>query len=187
MQPPSNERELIESAQKGDKAAVGALYETYALAIFQYISYRVETDEIAEDLTGDVFLRMVRGLPKYNYTGAPLSAWLYRIAGNLVTDHYRKSGQTVETPEPETHRSDIDDPMDIIAKAEERSRLRKALQALSDDYQNVLILRFMKEHSHAEVGEIIGKSEANVRVIQHRALKALAIELEKLDTQKGDE
>ena len=187
MQPPPHERELIESAQKGDKAAVGALYEAYADGIFQYISYRVETDEVAEDITSEVFLRMVRGLPKYEYTGAPLSAWLYRIASNRVTDHYRKSGRTVDTPDLEDMRSELDSPIDLITQEEERFRLRAALSALSEDYQNVLILRFMKELSHANVGEIIGKSEANVRVIQHRALKALALELEKLDMQKGDE
>src|SRR5689334_7172172 len=91
MQPSPQERELVERAQRGDNEAVSMLYDTYAQAVFRYISYRVESDVIAEDLTGDVFLRMVRGLPEYQDIGAPFGAWLYRIAANRITDFYRGS------------------------------------------------------------------------------------------------
>ena len=178
MQPPSNERELIERAKNGDKEAVSALYESYAQAIFQYISYRVESDMIAEDLTADVFLRMVRGLPRYKYTGAPVGAWLYRVAANRIADHYRKGRHETSAPILDSYRSDTPEPFDEMARQEERTHLREALQTLSEDYQNIIILRFMKELPHAEVAEIMGKSEAAVRVLQHRGLKALADKLQ---------
>lgn len=180
MQLPLNERELVERAQHGDKEAVSALYESYVHTIFQYISYRVESDAVAEDLVADVFLRMVRGLPDYQYTGAPLGAWLFRIAANRITDHYRTHRRTATVPIPEDYGSSLGNPIDELIEEEERSRLRKALQALSEDYQNVLILRFMRDLPYTEVADIMDKSEGAVRVMQHRALKSLAAELSKL-------
>lgn len=184
MQPPPDEKELIERAQHGDQEAVSALYEHYARSIFQYISYRVETDAEAEDLTAEVFLRMVRGLPDYNYTGAPLGAWLFRIAANQISDHHRQRAKMPSIQLAETHRSDAADPLAEAVKAEESARLRAALQTLSEDYQNVLVLRFMQELPHAEVATVMDRSEAAVRVLQHRALKALETALAK---QPGDQ
>lgn len=108
MGAPPNEPELIERAQHGDKEAVSILYQTYAQPVFQYISYRVKSDEMAEDLTADVFLRMVRGLPGYRLTGAPFLAWLYRIAANRVADFYRGRESITLEPIPEHYGSEVD-------------------------------------------------------------------------------
>jgi len=174
MQSPPNERELIQHAQKGDKEAVGILYEHYAQAIFQYISYRVASKAIAEDITAEVFLRMIRKLPTYKYTGSPFGAWLYRVASNLLTDHYRKNQKVSTTSIPETYQSDSIDPFDKLAIQEDQLMVRRALLSLSDEYQNVIVLRFIRELPHVEVAEIMNKSEGAVRVLQHRALKALS-------------
>jgi RNA polymerase sigma-70 factor (ECF subfamily) len=179
MQPLPDEKELIERAQRGDREAVSTLYEHYTRSIFQYISYRVEVDVVAEDLTAEVFLRMVRGLPDYVYTGAPMGAWLFRIAANQVADHYRQQAKLSPVQLAETHRSDAIDPLDAVAKEDESARLRQALQALSEDYQNVLVLRFMQDLPYAEVAAVMDRSEAAVRVLQHRALKALDTALSK--------
>ncbi len=181
MAAPPNEPELIERAQHGDKEAISTLYQTYAQVVFQYISYRVESDATAEDLTADVFLRMVRGLPAYKLTGAPFSAWLYRIAANRITDFYRSHESARLEPIPEHYGSEVD-LADDLADEEERSRLQKALAALPEDYQTVLILRFMQDMPHAEVAAILGKSVEAVRVLQHRALKALAAHLSEIDS-----
>jgi RNA polymerase sigma-70 factor (ECF subfamily) len=180
MQPPANERELIERAQHRDKEAIGSLYDAYVPAIFRYVSYRVESDAIAEDLTADVFLRMLHALPEYKFTGAPFGAWLFRIASHRIADFYRevKSRQTEAIPED--YPIDDTEPLNRLAHEEERLHLRNALQTLSEDFQNIILLRFMKEMSYDEVAAVIGKSEGAVRVMQHRALKALARELEKL-------
>ncbi len=173
MEPLQNEQELIARAKTGDKEALAALYEGYAQAIFRYISYRVESDMTAEDLTADVFVSMVGGLPTYVDSGAPFGAWLYRIAANRVTDHYRA---TRRTPEPlsDNQASDDTDPFGKALKSQERENLRRALATLPDDQQTLLILRFMQGLPHAEVAAILGKSDAAIRVMQHRALKALA-------------
>jgi RNA polymerase sigma-70 factor (ECF subfamily) len=176
MEPLPNERELIARAQAGDKDAVSSLYEGYAQAIFRYISYRVESDMVAEDLTADVFLSMVQGLPRYQDVGAPFGAWLFRIAANRVADHHRQKRHVVEELS-ENEPNDDTDPFGKIAKKQEQALLRVALTKLSEDFQTLLVLRFMQGLSHAEVAAIMGKSETSIRVMQHRALKALAKEL----------
>lgn len=183
MHPPPNERELIERTKNGDKQAMSVLYETYVQQIFQYISYRVPSEAIAEDLTADVFVRMIQGLPKYQYTGAPLGAWLFRVAANCVADYYRKNQPAHATIEEDLTTSD--ELGELFDKKEEQSHLRAALQTLSEDYQNVLILRFVKDLSHAEVADIMGKTEGAVRILQHRALKALGTAVAGLTEGQG--
>jgi RNA polymerase sigma-70 factor (ECF subfamily) len=180
MPPRPDEDALIQRAQSGDKEAVGILYETYAQLIYQYISYRVKDDEIAEDLTADVFLRMVRGLPAYKQTGAPFSAWLYRIAANRITDFYRGNQALNARPIPEDYGQEPD-LAERVVKEQERAQLRDALQTLPEEHQTVLILRFIQDLSHAEVAAVVGKSVEAVRVVQHRALKALAVALKNRD------
>ncbi|MBZ0283001.1 MAG: sigma-70 family RNA polymerase sigma factor [Anaerolineae bacterium] len=174
MQPLPNERELIASAKAGDRDAVSALYEGYAQAVFRYVSYRVESDMLAEDLTAEVFLRMVQGLPSYTDSGIPFGAWLFRIAATQIADHYRSKRRASAEPISDSHPSDDTDPFGKTAKAEERERLRQALATLSEDYQTLLILRFMQQLPHDEVAKVLNKSEGSIRVMQHRALKALA-------------
>lgn len=176
MQPLPNERQLIAAAQAGDKQAVSTLYEAYAQAIFRYVSYRVESDVLAEDLTAEVFLRMVQGLPAYKDSGAPFGAWLYRIAANQITDHYRRNRRSAG-PIPDEHPIDDTDPLGKAAKNEERAHLRHALAALPADFQTLLVMRFMQGLQHSEVAAVLNKSEAAIRVMQHRALQALAREL----------
>jgi RNA polymerase sigma-70 factor (ECF subfamily) len=177
MQPIANENQLIAQAQAGDKAAVSTLYEAYAQPIFRYISYRVESDMIAEDLTAEVFLRMVEGLPRYRDMGAPFGAWLYRIAATQIANHYRQKRHTAPEPISEMEPSDDTDPFGKTAKHIEQEQLRQALSALSEDYQTLLILRFVQQLPHSEVATIMNKSDSAIRVMQHRALQALGKEL----------
>lgn len=186
MQPPDDEKEFIEKAKKRDKEAISYLYETYAQVIFRYIAFRVETESVAEDLTADVFLRMIRALPSYEYTSVPFRAWLFRIAANRITDYYREKKPLQSESVLENYRSDDTEPIARLVKKEEYSHVRHAIQTLSEDYQNIIILRFVRDLSHAEVATVINKPEATVRVMQHRALKALAAELKRREIRRGD-
>src|SRR5262245_29269849 len=98
MQRRPDEQQLIIQAQQGDKDAVGALYDAYVQSIFRYISYRVESDVVAQDLTAEVFLRMVQGLPRFKDMNAPLGAWLFRIAATQIADHYRQKHRAMAEP-----------------------------------------------------------------------------------------
>ncbi|MFW5696531.1 MAG: RNA polymerase sigma factor [Phototrophicaceae bacterium] len=170
---PSEMERLIRQAQQGDSAAVARLYELHADMIYRYIAYRVPNEEI-EDLTADVFLRMVEGLPGFRITGAPFEAWLYRIAAARIADHYRRSAQRpqVELPESMTDHDPL--PEEQLMQQQELGLLREALQHLTDDQQTVMILRFVERKSHEEVAQIMEKSTSNVKTIQHRALVQLS-------------
>lgn len=177
MDSPSNEQHLIARAKTGDADAVSALYQAYANAIFRYVSYRVESAMVAEDITADVFLRMVRELGNYDDRGFPFGAWLFAIARNLIQDHYRNKHYKTHVELTEDRPSDDTDPFETLAQHEERAHLQAALASLPQDYQDVLILRYMQNLSYSEVAHILGKSELALRTLQHRALKALGRKL----------
>jgi RNA polymerase sigma-70 factor (ECF subfamily) len=189
MQPAPNEQQIVVLAQKGNEEAITFLYETHVEAIFGYISYRVGSLEIAQDLTSEVFLRMVRDLPRYEDRGVPFRAWLFRIAASRIIDHYRVNGKTPLVSIPEDYQSGDLDPLDEAANNEETRRLRQALCMLPADYQDLLILRFVHELPYSEIAEITNKSASALRTMQYRAVKALAQEMEKLpghSSQPGD-
>jgi RNA polymerase sigma-70 factor (ECF subfamily) len=175
-----DEQELLAKAVQGDQEAVALLYERHVDAIFAYLRYRVDSDLVAEDLTSEVFLRMVRGLSGFQDRGLPFRAWLYRIAANLLTDHYRQRGKTADIAITEAYESDDTDPLDSIARDDEQLRLSLAMKQLSPDHQELLILRFIEGLPHAEIAQIMNRSAEALRAMQHRALKALAERLENL-------
>jgi RNA polymerase sigma-70 factor (ECF subfamily) len=171
---PAEIHRLIRRAKRGDQVAVAAIYEAFVEKIYQYIVYRVPTVTDAEDLTGEVFVRMVEGLPRYQITEVPFEAWLYRIAAARVADWYRRDKRRPQVELSETLSSSDPLPEDHLLREQELDTLREAVQELTDDQQQVLILRFVERRSHEETAEIMGKSISAVKSIQHRALTRLA-------------
>lgn len=171
---PAAMRQTIQQAQRGDEEAISTLYQLYADKIYRYIAYRVGSEADAEDLTADVFIRMVEGLPKYQYTGAPFDAWLHRIAAARVADHHRRQSRRPHVELSDGLPSGGPAPEELVMESQEMTELREALMMLSEDDQNVLLLRFVERKSHQEVADIVGKSVTAVKSIQHRALVRLA-------------
>lgn len=165
---------IIERAKQGDSDAVTMIYQTYVGRIYRYVSYRVGSMQDIEDITGDVFIRMVEGLPKYEDRGIPFEVWLYKIASARVADFYRKHGKSQHVELDERIKKDDISPEQRIVDKQEVGDLKSALQELSDDEQIVLIMRFMERKSHQDVAIIIEKSVSAVKSIQHRALVKLA-------------
>ncbi len=165
---------LIRRAQGGDSDAMAALYRRHVGSITRYISYRVSEQAVIEDLTAEVFLRMVEGLPRYEITGAPFEAWLYRIAAARVATFYRTRARRPEEALHDSIQSSQAAPEQTLQQDEELTALRDALSQLNDEQQTILILRFVERKSHEEVAEILEKSERAVATAQHRALKKLA-------------
>ena len=178
-----NDAELIKRAQnrRGNPAtsteAVGELYDRYQEPVFRYIWARVSNPQLAEDLTGDVFTRMVVNLPKYRYTGAPFPAWLYSIARNLVIDNYRKASSPTQLPIEKAVdiSTDDDGPARIVENQIFIEQIQTALQELIPYKQDVLILRFIVGLPLQEVASILGKSIGSIKITQHRALNELRI------------
>lgn len=170
----SDIEQMIQRARQGDEQAISALYERHVDIIYRYVLYRMPTAEDAEDLTGEVFLKMVEGLPKYQLTGVPFEAWLYRIAAARIADFYRRRKRHPQTDLSEILADHIALPEDEIQHNQEVETLRGILTQFNADEQTILILRFVERKSHQEVANALGKSVNAVKAAQHRALIRLA-------------
>lgn len=166
-------KQLLELASQGNKQAFGALYQVYFGEIYRYIYYRVYNHEEAEDLTEMVFLKTWEVLQQNqgNHKIENIRAWFYRAAHNRVIDHHR----TKKDEQPIEYSIKADQPSleAMISKEEESEYLAKLLKQLNPIQQQVIILRFINQMSHAETAEVLNKNEAHVRVLQYRALKKL--------------
>lgn len=168
---------IIEQAKRGNRNAVAQLYEMFVDRIYRYVAYRVDSDADAEDLTAEVFVKMVEGLPHYTPTGVPFEAWLYRIASARVIDYRRRATRRPVNELTENISDDNDSPEDLVQTQEEVQEMRHAFTLLNDEQQQVLILRIIERKSHQEVADVIGKSLTAVKSIQYRALQILAGQL----------
>lgn len=172
---------LLEKAKAYDEKAIGELYDQYAPLIYNYLYRRVHNAQVAEDLTGDVFLRVLQAIQSDQIWHKSFRGWLYRIAHNLVIDYYRKQPVHPATALPEDLPGHEDDPDSAIARQTASHRLHLAIRSLTPDQQLVLSLRFGEQLSAREVAEIMDKSVGAVEVQQHRALASLRRILEKED------
>lgn len=170
---------LIRRAQEGNKQAIGELYRMHVDVIYRYIWARVRDENITEDLTAQVFLKALEGLPSYRPSGKPFLAWLYRIAYARVVDHWRKQERRVEVPLEETLPAREPRPEELLEAEADWVTAIDLVAQLTDDQQDVVILRFIGEMSLAEVAETLGKTVGATKAIQYRALASLARLLEK--------
>ena len=174
----SSDPNLVARAQGGDVDAIGALYDQHHESIFRYVWLRVGDRHLAEDLTGDVFMRMLAALPHYQAVGLPFRAWLYRIAHNLLVDHYRKKNNRASVPLDAIEESEGEgDPISTIEQKLLAERLHRALSKLDQSHREVVMLRFVSGLSLREVALAIDKTEAAVKSLQHRGLVALRLTL----------
>jgi len=163
---------LVEMAQGGDTQAFAQIYDELVKPVYRYIYYRVE-EAIAEDLTEETFFKAWQNLKQYKKGKSPFSSWVFRIAHNLVVDYYRKNNITEEIDETMADTKETANPENDINIKLTNIRLRKVIRKLPDNYQQVIILKYINELDNNEIAETIGKSEAAVRTIQCRALEKL--------------
>ena len=175
---PDKEVELIRQAQTGSKAAFAALYDRHHTTIFTYIYYRVPDQATAEELTAHVFVRMVEKIDGYCYKNKPLLAWLYTIARHTLTDYYRREKKVIWMPLDDDLQADSD-PMQIVSHNLAVDCLKRALRHLTEDQKQVIIGKFIENHSNQMVGQLLGKSEGAIKSLQHRALAALRRAIDK--------
>jgi RNA polymerase sigma-70 factor (ECF subfamily) len=170
-----DEQELLLRAVQGDPLALGALYDTYVERIFSYIYHRVGQAEVAEDLTGQVFMRMLEAIQTGNAWRTSFSGWLYRIAHNLVIDYYRRRQRAsfVDMDEASPIPSGSGDPVRTTEAVLDRERLRAAMSKLTEEQAQVITLRFIEDLSIAEVAGIMEKTEGAIKALQYRAVLAL--------------
>jgi RNA polymerase sigma-70 factor (ECF subfamily) len=179
-----DESRLIRRAQRGDGAACAALYNRHYDAVYRYCYYRVGDADVAQDLTAEVFVRMVEKLDRFKLRGRPLLAWLYTIARNLTADLYRRKGKVARLPLDEASALAAGDEADLAGAVDRRLQadcLAAALGHLSEDQRQVVLLKFIEGRNNGQVARILNKSEGAVKSLQHRALNSLrrAIERER--------
>ncbi len=171
--------DLVGLAQRGDVDAIGALYDQHYEVVFRYLGARVADRQTAEDLTGEVFKRMLTGLPQYRPMGLPFRAWLFRIAHNLLIDHYRKESghMSVTLQDTERQAQGGDDPASIVEQNLTLEHAYRTLAELDPPQRDVLTLRFLSGLSLKEVALALGKTEDAVKALQRRGLAALRLTL----------
>jgi len=171
--------ELIALAQRGDEEAIGALYDTHCQAVFRYFKARLGDQQIAEDLTGEVFKRMLTALPQYRVIDLPSRAWLFRIAHNLLVDHYRRErGHTiVPLQEAENVREEFADTASVVEHKLTMEDTYQALSTLEPSQRDVLALRFLSGLSLKETALVMDKTEDAIKALQRRGLMAVRLSL----------
>jgi RNA polymerase sigma-70 factor (ECF subfamily) len=163
---------LVVKAQAGDGDAFGKLYDLFVNPIYRYMFYRVGQSD-AEDLTEMVFLKTWEHIKQYRPGQHSFSAWIFRIAHNLVVDNYRAHYNKEELTENiQDHRKEANT-TEMARDHFANTNLEKAMQKLKDQYRQILVLKYINDMSNEEIVEITGKSHASLRILQFRALRSL--------------
>jgi RNA polymerase sigma-70 factor (ECF subfamily) len=180
-----SDKEVLVHASQGDQEAFGTLYERYVGRIYNYIYYRTGNQHDAEDLTARVFYRAMRHIRNYQDRGLPFSAWLYRIAHNLVANWHRDNSRKKEIPLDETFSFKHlgDQPETAVLKGEDRVALLTLIRTLPADRQQLLILKFVEHLPNAEIGQIMSRTEGAIKSLYHRTLLALREECRSEDSK----
>jgi RNA polymerase sigma-70 factor (ECF subfamily) len=165
---------------KTKKEMFSQIYIKYRQSIFNYIYYRVGEQDLADDLTSDVFVRMVDKYDAKSNGDKPIAPWLYTIARNLIIDHQRRNGIVKWQPlSDQIQSSEKNNPEKQTDTRLTQECLITALNYLTDDQRQVILLKFIERRTNREIGNILGKPEGAVKSLQYRALSALQRALEK--------
>ncbi|MBI2845573.1 MAG: sigma-70 family RNA polymerase sigma factor [Chloroflexi bacterium] len=172
--PGAEELVLVQQAAGRDREAFGRLYDRYADRIYRYLYFRLGNAPAAEDLTAEVFVRAWEAIGGFDWHKGNFAGWLYRIAHNLLVDHFRTRHETLSLEKVQLGEGEIGATDRHLERGELQAVLQKALHRLTPEQQQVIVLRFMEGYSSGEVAEIMGKSNEAVRAMQYRALASLA-------------
>jgi RNA polymerase sigma-70 factor, ECF subfamily len=176
----ADDRLLIEAAQK-DPARFAELYECHFERVYAYVVRRVHDRAETEDLTSEVFHHALANLGRFEWRGIPFAAWLFRIAANLISDRWQKSGREVaDGSDFEAALSSAEIPAEI-EECERRATLFRLVQTLPAEQKRVVVMRFVEEKSIKEVAREISKTEGAVKQLQFRALTTLRARMEGAD------
>jgi RNA polymerase sigma-70 factor, ECF subfamily len=162
----ADERLLVEAAQ-ADPARFADLYEIHFERVYAFIASRVRNRQEAEDLTSEVFRHALQNLKRFEWRGVPFSAWLMRIAANMMADRWQRVARDAGEAPP--------DPPDAAATEdiERRALLYQLIDTLPADQRRVVVARFVEEKSIRDLAQELGRSEGAIKQLQFRALEAL--------------
>ena len=164
------ERRLVEAAQR-DPSQFAELYEENFARVYAFVMRRVRERAMAEDLTSDTFHKALAALPNFDWRGIPFSAWLLRIAANVVADHWKKAARELQEDPPDL----ATDPK--LEQLEDQARLFLQVDQLPEDQRRVIYMRFAEEKSIREIAQVMGRSEGAIKQLQFRGLETLRVQL----------
>jgi RNA polymerase sigma-70 factor, ECF subfamily len=172
-----SDAELVARLKDRDEDAYRDVLARYSDPLYRYLYGITGDTQLSQDLLGETFLRVVEQIDRYTFQGAPFKAWLYRIAHNLAINAVTRDRRLVAVPDLEQVAPPITDPAirvgDQLEAAALRAALRDSLPELTEEQQQVIVLRFMSGLSLAETAEAMGKNENAIKQLQLRALRAL--------------
>ncbi len=168
---------LLQAQDTCDPAAFDGLYLLFADRVFRYLLARIGDPDLAEDITAQVFLRLIEKIGVYRIgprdNVAIFSAWLYRLAHNKMVDVLRSHKRSQESPLEHAAHVVSGQTMEAVEEHLDFQRVLQSLKVLNDQQREVIVLRFVEELSIAETAQIMQKSEGAVKALQHRALETL--------------
>jgi RNA polymerase sigma-70 factor, ECF subfamily len=164
------EKQLVQRAVEKDQAAFAELYDRHVVRVYRHIYYLVGDAREAEDMTAQTFLKAWEAIGRYKERGAPIVAWLLRIAHNLTVSHLRSKRDHSELEDVHVDHKRSGNPEEVLEQSSDERTVREAVMQLREEQRQVIMLRFVEEMGYQEVAQVIGKSVPAVRVIQHRAL-----------------
>jgi RNA polymerase sigma-70 factor (ECF subfamily) len=176
----SDEDASLVEAARCDPAAFAALYQRYVTPVYRYVYSRLGHVADAEDLTARVFTEALEGLHRYREQGS-FAAWLFTIARHRVIDYYRSQRPSLPLEEALDSPCDGIDPLGHLVQEEALRRLAALVAQLDEEQQELLRLRFAGGLTYSEIGGIVGRSEAAVKMAVHRLLHRLQAEWEESD------
>jgi RNA polymerase sigma-70 factor, ECF subfamily len=167
------ELDLVRRAQTSDNDALSTLCTTYYPRVFNYCLSNLRDVPSAEDLASDVMLKMVESIDRYKPSGAPFSAWVFRIARNRMIDQHRHGKRRRRVPLTEHLITTKAGPDQLVEQAHEHRAMYDALEQLRPSERDVIILRFIGGLDTRTVSALLGRTESAVKSLQHRGLKTL--------------
>lgn len=165
----TQEEQLVERA-KGDPDAFGELYDHYFGQIYRFVYSRLREQDAAEDVTSDVFFKALRALPRYKSAGHPFSAWLYQIAANAISDHYRAKKSHADLDEAVAVADPSRPVAERVIESDEARRVWEAIDSLPEQQRTAMTLKLGEDLKLAQIGQIMGKSEGAIKLLIHRGM-----------------
>ncbi|MBM0233721.1 sigma-70 family RNA polymerase sigma factor [Micromonospora sp. STR1_7] len=168
---------LVVRAQAGDIEAFGLVYDRYVDEVFRFVYRRVLDRQTAEDLTSETFVRALHNLASFSRPTGNFAAWLTTIARNLVANHQTSFRQRFEVPMADIHDAtqvgQVTDAAQTALDRLTREALLAGVDQLAEHQRQCIVLRFLRELSIEETAEVMGRTPAAIKAIQHKALRAL--------------
>jgi RNA polymerase sigma-70 factor (ECF subfamily) len=181
-----DESALLKRAREYDTQALAEIYDRYAELIYRYLYRYLGNAELAEDMTSEVFLRLLQVLGTAKAPRDQIGGWLYRVAHNLAMDWFRQQAKESSLSLDEELVAGDDSPSTRLEEDQRQQRLREAISQLTPSQQQVIVLRFAEGLKLGEIGQLLSKSEGSVKLIQYRAIRRLRKLLDHEEKKRND-